>query len=57
MQEKKLPKTYKGYSTKELLKTWSQLKSGGIPEDTPKEQILAMSQLLQEYKISPESRA
>ncbi len=48
--KKSLPETYKGYSTKDLLKTWEEIKS---PKGTnsPKDQIRAMSQLLREYKL------
>ena len=57
MQDKDLPKTYKGYSTQELLRIWEQVKGEGICEDTPEEKILAMDELLREYKLSGEARA
>ena len=57
MENKTLPKTYKGYPTAELLKIWDQVAGEGITPGTPKEKILAMSQFLKEYKLSPESRA
>jgi len=52
-----LPKNYKCSSTQELLKMWEQLKNEGLPEDTLREKIVAMGKFLNEYKISPESRA
>ena len=57
MKKTTLPKTYKGYSTAELLKIWDQVAGKGITPGTPKEKILAMRDLLSEYKISPEARA
>jgi len=57
VKNKNLPKTYKGYPTQELLEIWEQVKGPGINEGTPKEKISAMSDLLREYKLSPEARA
>ncbi len=50
MQNKELPQTFKGYSTKDLLRTWEEIKS---PKGTkaPQEKILAMNQLLREYRL------
>ncbi len=50
MQEKNLPETFKGYSTKELLKTWKEIRSPkGTNSST--DQISAMRKLLREYKL------
>lgn len=57
IKNKTLPKTYKGYPTAELLKIWDQVAGEGITPGTPKEKILAMSDLLRKYKLSPESKA
>jgi len=50
MQNKELPETLKGYSTKELLSTWEEIQR---PEGTqaPKEKILAMHKLLKKYRL------
>lgn len=54
MKEQELPKTYRGYSTEELLQMWEDIQTPqGIKEDTPEEKILAMRYLLKEYKIAP----
>jgi len=47
---KTLPETYKGYPTKELIKTWEEIRS---PQGTTsdRDQIRAMGQLLREYKL------
>ena len=39
MPEIKLPESYEGYPTKELLEMWEQLQNGGLPKGTPKEKI------------------
>ena len=58
MKNKSLPETYKGYPTKELLKTYQQIASrSGIPEGTPREKIGAMRGLMREYKLAPVFRA
>ena len=57
MQDKDLPKIYKGYSTEELLRIWEQVKGEGIPEGTPKKKISAMNEVVREYKLSGEARA
>jgi hypothetical protein len=50
MQNKKLPETYMGYLTKDLLETWEEIQR---PEGTqaPKEKILAMRKILREYRL------
>lgn len=48
---KNLPTTYKGYLTDELLKMWEQIQGDGIPKETPKDKILAMSSLLREHRL------
>jgi hypothetical protein len=50
MEKQSLPKTYKGYSTEELLNIWEEIRS---PKGTsaPKEKILAMSQMIREFKL------
>ena len=51
MPEKNLPKNYKGYLTKELLKIWDQVAGDGITPGTPVEKISAMRSLLREHKL------
>jgi len=46
-----LPKNYKGYSTKELLKVWDQVAGDGITPGTPVGKIRAMCDLLREHKL------
>ncbi|MCK5243789.1 MAG: hypothetical protein KAJ90_00855 [Desulfobacterales bacterium] len=50
MQNKDFPKTYKGFSTKDILRTWEEIKT---PQGTktPKDLILAMSEFLREYRL------
>jgi hypothetical protein len=52
MESKNLPKTYKGYSVKELLQVLEELKT---PKGTkaPKEKIQAMYELVREYHLTP----
>ena len=52
MDMRNLPKTYMGYSVKELLQVLEDLKT---PTGTkaPKEKILAMSKLAREYHLTP----
>ena len=53
MKDARLPKIYQGYPVAELLDMWG---GGGplrIPQGSPKEKIIAMSDLLREYKIAP----
>jgi hypothetical protein len=52
MPDKNLPETYKGYSTKELLRFWKAYASGQ-EKGRPVEKLRAMSGLLREYKIAP----
>jgi len=52
MNEMNLPETYKGYSTKELLAFWDRY-CEGKERKAPVEKILAMRDLLREYKIAP----
>jgi hypothetical protein len=49
---KNLPQTYLGYSVKELLQVYEELKT---PQGTkaPKEKIAAMSKLVLEYRLRP----
>ncbi|MBC8418546.1 MAG: hypothetical protein H8E10_08140 [Desulfobacterales bacterium] len=51
LTEHNLPKMYKGYSTKALLKIWDQVGGDGITPGTPVEKIRAMRDLLREYKL------
>ena len=46
--KQKLPETFMGYSTKDLLRTWEEIQQ---TEGTkaPKEKIIAMDQLLKKY--------
>ena len=50
MQNKKLPETFMGYSTKDLLKTWEEIQQ---PEGTkaPQEKIIAMDKFLKKYHL------
>jgi hypothetical protein len=50
MQNRDLPETYMGYSTKDLLTTWVEIQQ---PKGTqaPREQILVMRRLLRDYKL------
>ena len=50
MQKKNLPKTYKGYDTEELLRILDEINSPGGTQAS-KEKVLAMGDLLEEYKI------
>ncbi|MEF3696237.1 hypothetical protein [Desulfolutivibrio sp.] len=52
MDDMNLPETYKGYSTKELLAFWERY-CEGKERKAPVEKILAMRDLLREYKIAP----
>ncbi len=47
---KNLPETYKGYPTKELLKTWEELSSKDGTKSS-RDQIVAMRHLLREFKL------
>jgi hypothetical protein len=49
-QNKNLPKTYKGYSTGELLEMYESIGKGGL-KGRPKEMIRAMDDLLREHRI------
>jgi len=49
---KHLPKTYKGYSTEELVRMYESIGQGGL-KGQPKAKILAMDQLLREYMLAP----
>ncbi len=51
MEGKNLPKTSKGYATKELLSMWRQLVAGTLPEDTPREKMIAMDDFLREFRL------
>ena len=53
MPDKKLPKTYKGYSTEELLQMYETISTGGSLKGQPREKILAMDHLLREFKLAP----
>jgi hypothetical protein len=50
MQNKELPETYMGYSTKDLLRTWEELQKPGGTKAS-EEQIVAMDMFLKEYKL------
>ena len=52
MQEKNLPETYKGYSTKELLQMYETISEGGL-KGKSEGKIEAMDDFLREYKIAP----
>ena len=53
MPDKKLPETYKDYSTEELLKMYEKISSGGNLKGEPREKRVAMDDLLREYKLAP----
>ncbi|HOO76724.1 MAG TPA: hypothetical protein PLI51_05225 [bacterium] len=53
MKKQDLPETYRGYSTRELLRLWNGGSPLNIPEGTPVEKISAMDCLLRDYKIAP----
>lgn len=46
----KIPETYMGYPTKDLLQTWEEIKSSKGTK-SPEDQILAMNRFLREYKF------
>ncbi len=50
MQNKNFPKTYNGFYTDDILRTWEEIKT---PQGTkaPKDLILAMRQFLIEYRL------
>ncbi|OEU53592.1 MAG: hypothetical protein BA871_11610 [Desulfuromonadales bacterium C00003096] len=50
MQKKKLSATHKGFLTKDLFKTWEEIKTPAGTK-TPKNQILVTRQLLREYRL------
>lgn len=50
----KLPETYKGYQTSELLKLREDfLAKKLLKNPAPREKYLALGQLLREYKLAP----
>ncbi len=51
MQSKKLPTTYKGYPVSELLQVLKEIQGSGTK--APAEKILAMDELVREYKLTP----
>ncbi len=53
MKNKNLPDIFKGYKTKDLLKIYDQLLEDRIPDSVPRDQILAMGNLLREHKLAP----
>jgi hypothetical protein len=56
MRREELPKNYKGYPTEELLQIYDDLladKLRGKNPPVPREKILAMGNLLREYKLAP----
>jgi len=53
MQNKNLPKDYKGYSTEELLKVLQMRLAHKSLAGVPREMISAMCDLSREYLLSP----
>jgi len=51
MQSKSLPDSYKGYPVSELLQVLKELQGQGTK--APEEKILAMDELVREYKLTP----
>lgn len=52
-----LPDEYMGYSTRELLEMWDAISTDeGIPGPPPEAKVIAMSELLSEYELSPEAK-
>ncbi len=50
MNERKLPSSYKGLSTRLILKTWNEIRSPGGTK-APKSVIRTMDEFLREYKL------
>lgn len=50
MEKKSLPESFRGYSTKELLRIWEELQTKEGTKAS-KEKIAAMTDLLREYKL------
>ena len=50
MESNNLPKIYKGYLTKDLLKVWEEIKAPGGTK-APKEMITAMDSMLRECRL------
>lgn len=53
----KLPDTYKGYSTQELLDMWKAIQGDGITKGTSVEKIVAMRNLIWDFRLSGEAQA
>jgi len=51
MQSKSLPDSYKGYPVSELLQVLKELQGQGTK--APEKKIVAMRQLVREYKLTP----
>lgn len=51
MEKLKYPKTYQGFLTKDLLRTWEEIKS---PKGTqaPPEQISVLQEFLKKYRLA-----